>query len=96
MLSELLVVHFVGSADRFQINGIGIPEYPETLVNEHIVNEEVGKTVNGNAKPDPEQVVEARVEPEPEASDTGRGENDEEVIVLLKEIAIVALVMIMV
>lgn len=89
-------MHFMSPADGFQVNGIGIPENLEPLVNEHIMDEEIGKTVNGNAQPDPEQIVESRIEPKPQAGNARRRKDHEEVIVLLEKIAVVALVVVMV
>ncbi len=58
MLSQVLVMHFVRSTNRFQINRIRITEHFESLVNENVMHQKIGETINRNAQSDPEKIIE--------------------------------------
>lgn len=96
MLSQMFVVHFMRPPDRPQIHRIGIPENPEPLVDKYIVYDEIRETVNGNAQPDPKQIIKILVQSDRQKQNTGCCENDEEIVVFLKKITVVALVVIVV
>ncbi len=96
MFAQMLVMHLVGSPDRPEINRIGIPENFKALVDKYIMHQKVGKSVQRNTQSYPEKVIETLVQANCETGNARRSENHKEVIILFKEITVVALVMIVV
>ena len=61
LLAEVLVMDFVRLADGHEISVLGAFEPGESLVNEHVMHEEIGQTVERDAcaNPKPEIPVDA-------------------------------------
>jgi len=94
MLSEVLMMHFVGPSNRFQINGIRFPEHFEALVYKDVVHQEISETINGDPQPDPEKKVKSLVNPEQKAQDPGCGEDGKEIVIFFKKITVITLVVV--
>ena len=54
----MFVVHFVSPTNGYKIAILRISKNLKALMNENVVNEKVGKTVNRNPKTDPKKEIE--------------------------------------
>jgi hypothetical protein len=96
LFTQMLVMHFMGSSDRFKINGVGISEQFESLMNKNIMYQKVRKSVKCNARAHPKQRMVTGIQAEQQAKNSRNRKNDEEVIVLFEKITIVALMVVVV
>jgi hypothetical protein len=88
----MFMVLFMGPAKCEQVGILRIPQNLQALVDQDIVNKEVGHTVQEDAQPDIEKVVEALLASEIKQRDGWQGKNYEEQVIPFK-ISCIAVVM---
>lgn len=87
-------MHFVGLADRAEIQIVGTAKPFETLVNEYIVHQEITDAIQQNAKPNPDPNVIPRHHSGHDAEPTGNCKNQKKGIVLFKKARLLGVVII--
>jgi len=78
-------MHFVCFADGAHVGVVGAAEETETLVDEHVVHQEISKSVSRNADTDEQADVVPVHDAEHHQDGAGDGEDEEEGIVLFEE-----------
>jgi hypothetical protein len=79
------MVHLVGPSDRTYVGIVTAGKPFETLVDDHVMDEEVGKTVSHDAEADRLLPPDIMLESEHDEQETGHSENEKESIVLFKK-----------
>ena len=82
----MFVVDFVRLANGHEVGVFGPLEPRETPVDEDVMHQEVGQTIEGNARTNPEPEVSCEASRN-EAVGAGDGENEEESVVFFEESA---------
>ena len=57
LFAEMFVMYFMGFAERHQVGIIGFAKPSETLMNEYIVDKEIGESIQQNTEPYKEHEV---------------------------------------
>ena len=87
----MFVVNLVRLANRHEVRVLGPLEPRKTLMDEDVVNQEIGQTIQRDARPNPKPKVLVQT-PGDEAVGAGDGENEKERVVFLEEARTVGVV----
>jgi len=95
LFSKVLMVNFMGFPDRTEVNVVRSAEPFEPLVDEDFVNQEIGKSIQSDSRPDPHTEVVAVHHAKHDEEPTRYGKNQKEGIVFLEKTGLFLMMVLM-
>ncbi len=94
MFFHVFVMGFMGPSQSPEIKGIRVPEYPETLMDENIMDQKISDPIQGDAQAGPEKKIELAHHAQIKTKHAGNSENEKEGVILFEKAFIVPMMVI--